>query len=89
LRRDGIHGEGPEARGPKKTGSSRADVPRHALRIPQARAAVELEAAVDNAAKRGAMLIIALLRSGLTGPRKWIAAESVIDALDHHGCPLS
>jgi hypothetical protein len=25
------------------------------------------------AVERGAMLIIALLRSGLTGPRKWIA----------------
>jgi hypothetical protein len=45
-----------------------ADVPRHALRIAQAHAAVELEAA----AERGAMLI-ALLRSGLTGPRKWVA----------------
>jgi hypothetical protein len=44
-----------------------ADVPGMHLRIPQARAAVDI------AADRGAMLIIALLRSGLTGPRKWVA----------------
>jgi hypothetical protein len=37
------------------------------LRIPQARTAVE----------RGAMLIIALLRSGLTGPRKWTRMQAV------------
>jgi hypothetical protein len=36
------------------------------VRIPQARAAVDL----------GAMLIIALLGSELTEPQKWIAAES-------------
>src|SRR5262249_54109837 len=35
---------------------------RHASPHPPARTAVELEAAVDTAAKRGAMLIIALLR---------------------------
>jgi hypothetical protein len=54
-------------RGAKKTGSFRAAVPGMHLRIAQAHAAVE----------RGAMLIIALLRSGLTGPQKWIA-EAVV-----------
>ena len=42
--------------GPKKTDSSRADVPGMHLRISQAYAAVELEVA----AERGAMLTIAL-----------------------------
>jgi hypothetical protein len=49
----------------KKTVTVRADVPGMHLRIAQARAA-----------ERGAMVIITLLRSGLTGPQKWIAAES-------------
>jgi hypothetical protein len=51
-------------------------VPRHALRIPQAHAAVAI------AAERGAMLIIALLRSGLTGPRNGLRRNPM--ALERH-----
>jgi hypothetical protein len=66
-----------------------ADVPVMPVRIPQTLAAAVELAVATIAPERGAMLIIALLRSGLTGPRKWIAPKPVIDALDHHGCPLS
>jgi hypothetical protein len=59
--------EGRPPGGAKRPGSSRADVLPHALRIPLARIAAE----------RGAMLIIALLRSGLTGPRKWLRRQAL------------
>jgi hypothetical protein len=44
----------------QKTGPVRVDVPRHALRVPQARAVAELDATVDIAAERCTMPIITL-----------------------------